>query len=208
MGRGGVDDEVEPLYFHEGQYDETWKDGGDDDEEDEEDDVLGEDRPKDGTTVIPSEVEDLEEGRPSRLSARLKELMASKPRLSRRQRRKQQGQTAGAGWFHARSNAAVETDAKMLEKRNYFDPKRFYKKTDKVSKHAQLGTVIAGKFESRSNTLHKKDRRTSISAQLLADDSAKTYAKRKYNELQDAKRPRLNKKHRKIGSPGKRQRSS
>lgn len=96
--------------------------------------------------------------------------------------------TAGSAWFEMRrAPLELRTDARVLEARGYANPKRFYKKTDKVSEFAQLGTVIAGPFERKK--LSKRQQKSSLTAELLADKDARAFAKRKYNQLQAAKTP-------------------
>ncbi len=99
--------------------------------------------------------------------------------------------TAGPGWFDmARSDktAVSDLDKKALAFRGITDPKRFYKKQDALSPFAQVGTVVAGAFESKSQTLKRKDRKTSLMAELLADDTKRAYAKRKFAAIQEKAR--------------------
>ena len=104
--------------------------------------------------------------------------------------KRKQPETAGPGWFEMpRATSELRRDARVVEARGYANPKRFYKKTDKLSEFAQLGTVVAGPFDKASETLTKRQRRTTLTAELLADRDAKAYAKRKYNDLQAAKQP-------------------
>ena len=99
--------------------------------------------------------------------------------------------TAGPGWFDmARSEktAVSELDAKALAFRGVTDPKRFYKKHDALSPFAQIGTVVAGAFEGRGQTLRRKDRKTSLMGELLGDETKRAYAKRKFTQIQDKAR--------------------
>ncbi|KAJ8609846.1 hypothetical protein CTAYLR_008140 [Chrysophaeum taylorii] len=112
-------------------------------------------------------------------------------RSTKKNRKKQEPQTAGPEWYHLpRKTADLSLDAKFLEARGYADPKRFYKKTDPVSDFAQLGTVVPGPFDRSSDIIKKKHRRASFAAEVLADSGAKAYAKRKYNEIQAKRQPR------------------
>lgn len=99
--------------------------------------------------------------------------------------------TAGPGWFDmARSEktAVSELDAKALAFRGVTDPKRFYKKHDALSPFAQIGTVVAGAFEGRGQTLRRRDRKTSLMGELLGDETKRAYAKRKFTQIQDKAR--------------------
>ena len=72
--------------------------------------------------------------------------------------------------------------------RGVTDPKRFYKKHDALSPFAQIGTVVAGAFEGRGQTLRRKDRKTSLMGELLGDETKRAYAKRKFTQIQDKAR--------------------
>ena len=230
-----LEEEIEPLFFHDGQTGEQVEDDSDDSEsssvsedesaseekgeagaaskqaeeaEDSDEDSEEEDDDEDSSSSDSDEDAKEKSARSDRLRFRLKNLIEASlaPKETRRQRKKASEETAGPGWFGFRrsTDERLKADAKVLENRNYVNPKRFYKKTDKVSPFAQIGTVIAGKFERRSNTIHKKERKNSLAAELLADDAAKAFTKRKYNELQDARRPRKNSPKKNTGNKHKR----
>ena len=54
--------------------------------------------------------------------------------------------------------------------RGVADPKRHYKRQDAPSEFAALGTVVAGKFDGASGTLKKRERKTGLMGELLADE--------------------------------------
>jgi hypothetical protein len=80
----------------------------------------------------------------------------------------------------------VKRDIKMIQMRNYIDPKRFYKNPDKLGPVLHIGTVVEGAAEFRSARLTNRERKQSIVHEILADKQIKDYSKRKFNELQAA----------------------
>lgn len=106
----------------------------------------------------------------------------------RKNRRKQHDNTAGSGWFNMTPtpmSSQLKTDLAIIRNRNYLDPKKFYKSTDKFDgKILQVGTVIEGSAEYYSSRLVKKDRRQNLTEEIMADSTVSSYAKRKYHEIQ------------------------
>ena len=106
----------------------------------------------------------------------------------RKTRRKQHDNTAGSGWFNMTPtpmSSQLKTDLAIIRNRNYLDPKKFYKSTDKFDgKILQVGTVIEGSAEYYSSRLVKKDRRQNLTEEIMADSTVSSYAKRKYHEIQ------------------------
>jgi Fcf2 pre-rRNA processing len=98
--------------------------------------------------------------------------------------------TAGAGWFHMQPTVmtdAIKTDLAMIRHRTYLDPKRFYKKSDLVGNVLQVGTVIEGAAEFYSSRLANKERRQTLTAEIMADPATADYAKRKLKKMQQEK---------------------
>jgi len=97
--------------------------------------------------------------------------------------------TAGSGWFHMQPTPMTQqlkTDLSLIRNRNYLDPKKFYKSADSFDgKILQVGTVIEGSSEYYSSRMTKKERRLNITEELMADDSVRQYAKRKYLDIQN-----------------------
>lgn len=81
----------------------------------------------------------------------------------------------------------VKRDLNVIRSRNYLDPKRFYKSSDKTGKFIQVGTVIEGNTEYNSSRLTKKQRRANLTEELMADPATADYAQRKYKKMQQAK---------------------
>lgn len=104
--------------------------------------------------------------------------------------------TAGADWFDLPAPApedlprlAREVEAMRL--RNALDPKRFYRKEDTkagpLPKHFAIGHIVStpSPFGGPGrDDLPKSARKKTILDELMDDDEAKRYAKRKFTELQ------------------------
>ena len=105
--------------------------------------------------------------------------------------RKQCDDTAGSGWFGMAPSAMTDqlkTDLNLISRRNYLDPKKFYKSADRFEgKVLQVGTVIEGSAEFYSSRLAKRDRRQNLTEEIMADTAISGYAKRKYGEVQEEK---------------------
>jgi Fcf2 pre-rRNA processing len=99
--------------------------------------------------------------------------------------------SAGAGWFHmqpATMTDSLKTDLAVIRHRTYLDPKRFYKKSDKSNgKVLQVGTVVEGAAEFYRSRLVNKDRRQTLTAEIMADPGTANYAKRKFKKMQQDK---------------------
>lgn len=165
---------LEPLFFHPGQREKTAR---------EEEEVASVEDDEDSS----SEEEVKEKAVPQKKRVvKRREREESVPVIKAAPSKKEK--TAGSSWFEMRrAPEELRTDARVLEARGYANPKRFYKKTDKVSEFAQLGTVIAGRYERKKLT--KRQQKKSLTDELLADKDARAFAKRKYSQLQAAKQP-------------------
>jgi hypothetical protein len=98
--------------------------------------------------------------------------------------------SAGAGWFGMKPTAItdeVKTDLAVIKNRNFLDPKRFYKSSDKFGSVLQVGTVIEGATEYYSSRLTKKQRRSNITEEIMADSSSADYARNKFRSMQHDK---------------------
>ena len=111
----------------------------------------------------------------------------------------------GDGWFGMRPSPMtneVKNDLALIRNRNYLDPKRFYKSADVQSgKHknmVQVGTVIEGAFSS--SRLTKKQRRSNLTDEVLADAALSSYAQTKFRNMQREKTAASKKsKRKKVG---------
>lgn len=99
--------------------------------------------------------------------------------------------SAGKGWFGMVPTPMTEelkTDLSVIRNRNYLDPKRFYKSADKTKNNIiQLGTVIEGSAEFYSSRLTKKQRRSNLTEEIMADPATADYTKNKYKAMQQKK---------------------
>ena len=98
-------------------------------------------------------------------------------------------------------DGTMKGDIKMVEMRNYLDPKRFYKNPDKIRKVLHVGTVIEGAAEYTTNRMTKKERKQSLVGEIIADKQIKDYTKRKYVEIQQEKEAKSGRK-KKSKKPG------
>ncbi|CAM9662805.1 unnamed protein product [Sphacelaria rigidula] len=100
--------------------------------------------------------------------------------------------SAGRGWFNmeeAEMTPELKRDLQVIRMRNYVDPKRFYKASDKVSKFMQVGTVKEGPGEYFSARLTNKERKKTLVDELLvADEKFRFYSKRQSDSIQQKKR--------------------
>jgi hypothetical protein len=110
----------------------------------------------------------------------------------------------------------IKRDLKVIQMRNYLDPKRcylidgccscveitvflfidcrFYKNPDKPGVILHIGTVIEGPSEYKSARLTNKERKQSLVEEILADSSIVDYSKRKFSEIQSSALKRKGKK--------------
>lgn len=79
----------------------------------------------------------------------------------------------------------IKRDLQVIRLRNVLDRKRHYKKSDsKDPTYFQVGTVIEGPTEFFSSRLTKRERKQTIVDELLADDEARGYYKRRFLDVQ------------------------
>lgn len=98
--------------------------------------------------------------------------------------------SAGSGWFGMKPTAMTDelkTDLAIIKNRTYLDPKRFYKSSDKFGKVLQVGTVIEGATEFYSSRLTKKQRRSNLAEEIMADPASADYTKNKFKKMQQSK---------------------
>jgi hypothetical protein len=103
---------------------------------------------------------------------------------------------AGSKWFGMAPTPVTDElkrDLALIRNRNYLDPKRFYKSSDAVGKVVQLGTVIEGAAEFYSSRLSKKQRKSNLTEEIMADPAVATYAQGKFNKMQREKAQKADK---------------
>ncbi|PFX28149.1 deoxynucleotidyltransferase terminal-interacting protein 2-like [Stylophora pistillata] len=110
----------------------------------------------------------------------------------KKQRKKAREETAGPKWFNlpaTQITPEIERDMKLMKMRNVLDKKRHYKKNDSsaLPKYFQIGTVVEGSADFYSSRIPKRQRKTNMIDELLADAEFRRYNKKKYLEIQAAK---------------------
>ncbi|CAG8600705.1 7217_t:CDS:2, partial [Ambispora leptoticha] len=100
--------------------------------------------------------------------------------------------TTGPGWFDMPKpelTPELKRDLQVVRLRNVLDPKHFYKKEDskQLPKYFQVGTIIEGPTEFYSSRLPRKQRKQTIVEELMADEEARSYYKRKFLDIQETK---------------------
>jgi len=83
----------------------------------------------------------------------------------------------------------IARDLKIIKMRNFLDPKRFYKSADSKSLPTkfEIGTIVAGSFDSSADRMTKKQRRSTIVQEIMADSKIKKYAKKTFLDSQHEK---------------------
>lgn len=109
---------------------------------------------------------------------------------------------SGSQWFNMprpELTPELRRDWQLLQMRSVLDPKRHYKKeTAPIPKFFQTGTIVEGNTEFYSARLTRKERKKTIADELLADDKAKEYFKRKFVEIQQQKQSGKKKHYKKV----------
>ncbi|KAJ2963898.1 hypothetical protein NQZ79_g1058 [Umbelopsis isabellina] len=111
------------------------------------------------------------------------------PNKSRTEKQKERETTAGKGWFDmpkTEITPEIKRDLQVIRLRNVLDRKRHYKKGDqKDPTYFQMGTIIEGPTEFFSSRMTKRERKQTIVDELLADEEARGYYKRRFMEVQE-----------------------
>ncbi|XP_067621160.1 uncharacterized protein [Eurosta solidaginis] len=119
---------------------------------------------------------------------KLKELPFITKKKQREIIRIEREKTKGRGWYNLPATEHTEettNELKILQMRSVLDPKHFYKKNDLkvLPKYFQIGTVQHSPLDyySERGTRHKK---RSMVDDLLEDEAALNFTKRKFKEVQ------------------------
>lgn len=95
---------------------------------------------------------------------------------------------AGSKWFNMKQpemTGEIKRDLLVIKQRAALDPKRHYKKDKwQIPKYFEMGTIIEGNTEFYSSRMKKKERGNTLVEEVLNDQDAKKYFKRKYGEIQ------------------------
>ncbi|KAL4855147.1 rRNA-processing protein fcf2 [Chlorella vulgaris] len=114
----------------------------------------------------------------------------SDDRVAHKAARKAAPDTAGRGWFDLPATEITEEvkrDLRLLRLRGALDPKAFYKKLDstKFPKYFQMGTVVEGAADFYSGRLTNKQRKRTLTEEIMADPQLEAARKKRYTKLQD-----------------------
>lgn len=110
-------------------------------------------------------------------------------RALKRERKAEREKTLGKNWYGMRApdkDDPVRKDFELIQMRGVLDPKRFYKHQDRkaVPKYFQMGTVMDEGTDFYGSRLTKKQRKSTLVEELMADANIRKYNKKKYAELQ------------------------
>ena len=148
---------------------------------------------------------------PAGLDAALDDSKEEAPLRRRRKAKKEKRDTAGAEWGHMAApqmTAELKRELQIVRMRNVLDPKRFYRASDmkkELPKYFQMGTLVAGAADGASARLTRKQQKTSMIDELLAEPALRQRAKRRFQAVQDANSAGVRKTNRPAhGRKGKR----
>ncbi|XP_045103605.1 uncharacterized protein LOC123499557 [Portunus trituberculatus] len=106
-------------------------------------------------------------------------------------RKKESEKTKGPGWFNMKAPELTEEakrDLEVLQMRSVLDPKRHYKNDMKVlPKYFQLAEVVDSPVDFYSSRVPKKHRKRTMAEEIMHDEEALRYQKKKYTEIIVAK---------------------
>eukprot|EP00976_Prorocentrum_cordatum_P001772 35703-Prorocentrum_minimum.AAC.3 len=116
--------------------------------------------------------------------------------------------TAGKGWFDMPAQditPELKRDLRLLKLRGTWDPKRFYKSNDssKFPKYFQIGTVVEGATEFYSSRLTRKERKQTITEEVMSNADITNYRKRRYNAVHDESQYWAQKRKKAAGKGGR-----
>jgi len=155
-----------------------------------------------------SKVRDLEAERAENATANISvpaapppppELSKSGKPLTKKERKALKHETAGKSWFDLPAPGAADLpqlyrEVEALRLRNQLDPKRFYRKDEGegkgvkgLPKHFAIGTIVTESTPfgtASSENLTRAARKRTLVDELVDDAEAKSYAKKKFKELQ------------------------
>ncbi|PCH40018.1 Fcf2-domain-containing protein [Wolfiporia cocos MD-104 SS10] len=119
--------------------------------------------------------------------------------LTKKERKALKHKTAGPGWFDLPEPDAADLprlyrEVEALRLRNHLDPKRFYRRDEGegkgikgLPKHFAIGTIVAtpSPFGAHSaENLSRSNRKRTLVDELVDDAETRSYAKKKFRELQ------------------------
>ena len=106
-----------------------------------------------------------------------------------KERKREAEETAGPGWFNlpkTEITPQVKKDLQILKMRNSLDPKQHYKRNDSktLPKYFQMGTIVHNSLDFHSSRATKKQKKSTIVGELLADAEFRRKNKNKFLEIQ------------------------
>ncbi|XP_068222955.1 U3 small nucleolar RNA-associated protein 6 homolog [Palaemon carinicauda] len=109
-------------------------------------------------------------------------------RKARAMRRKERKKNKGKGWSDMKAPEMTEElkqDLEILQMRPVLDPKRPFKNKDLkvLPKYFQMGKIQDSPAEFYSSRIPKKNRKRTMAEEILNDEEALSYQKRKYTEI-------------------------
>ncbi|KAH9841851.1 Fcf2 pre-rRNA processing-domain-containing protein [Rhodofomes roseus] len=122
--------------------------------------------------------------------------------LTKKETKALKNKTAGPDWFDLPAPAEADLprlyrEYEALRLRNQLDPKRFYKKDEGegkgikgLPKHFAMGTIVASPSPfggPNAENLSRAERKRTLVDELVDDAEAKSYAKKKFKELQSVR---------------------
>ncbi|MEW5313935.1 MAG: hypothetical protein WDW38_005465 [Sanguina aurantia] len=110
-------------------------------------------------------------------------------RLSSKTARKAAADTAGSKWYNLPATQItdeVKKELRLLRLRGTYDPKRFYKSFDesKFPKYFQVGTVVDSPLEWYGGRLTARQRKGTLSQEVMADPVITAVRKKRFTKLQ------------------------
>lgn len=119
--------------------------------------------------------------------------------LDLKEKRRQDGMTAGKAWgdmAKVELTEEVKADLRALQHRNQIFPARHYKANDskKLPEYFQIGTVVDDVRIAGNNVNKQRKKASSIAAQFLSEDQSLGFSKRKYEDVNSSKRRKGEKK--------------
>lgn len=104
-------------------------------------------------------------------------------------KKKEKSQTKGPEWYNLPATTLtpeVENDLKVIQMRSALDPKHFYKKNDlktALPKYFQVGKVLDSPVDFYHNRVPKKQRKSTVVEELLADAEFQKSSRKRFKEI-------------------------
>jgi hypothetical protein len=101
--------------------------------------------------------------------------------------------SSGVEWFNMPKTVLtpeLKRDLQLLRMRSVLDPKRHYKKEDSkssVPKFSQVGRIIEGPTDFYSSRLQNKDRKQTLTEEVMRGENSTGRFKSTYDRIQVAK---------------------